>query len=426
MRNNEDVSDYWKNNGEVIHYIGKDIIYFHFLFWPALLMCTDFNLPKQIKVHGFLTINNEKMSKSRGTFITARQYLNHLPPELLRFYFASNLTSRLIDIDLDLNDFKEKINHELIANIGNFSYRTISFVNNNFKSKLSTIGNEFNEHKIREEIEQKLKIIEKYFEEGEYREAVKEILAISTLGNKYFQEAQPWKLIKEDEKKAQQVMTFACNILKNLSIVLFPIMPETCKRLQHQLQCTKTTWQDLDFSLHDHTISKGEPLFKKLENEADALIPKKLPFEIRIAQIISVNPHPNADRLYHLRINLGNEERELVAGLKDHYTAEQLMHKKVLVLCNLIPAEIRGIKSQGMVLVTAKGKKIKLIEPQKSNLGELVYTDHKDNIFTLIDYNEFKKIKIVTKQNHIYFEDKKLKTDSEILAHEFEDNGIVQ
>ncbi|MBI5392963.1 methionine--tRNA ligase [Candidatus Woesearchaeota archaeon] len=435
QNNKLDVYDYWKlETSEIIHFIGKDIIYFHFLFWPALLMCADFSLPKQIRVHGFLTINGEKMSKSRGTFVTARQYLEHLHPEFFRFYVASNLTSAVEDINLDLQDFKDKINNELIANIGNFCYRTISFVNNNFKGELSTIGTLYNEAQYKAEIEKKIAAIDKHYEKGDSREVMKELLAISTLGNKYVQDCQPWQLIKGDKQekeKAQQVMTFAVIILKNISILLQPILPAAADKLQQQinLKNNSSSWNNLDFSVYTTQINKGEPLFKKLEDEPADLIPKKIQFEIRVAQIKEVQQHPNADRLYHLKIDLGNEHgemRELVAGLKEHYTPDQLLNKQVLMLCNLEPADIRGIKSNGMILVTAKGKKIKLIEVPDHKLGELVYTTHKENSFTQLSYNDFKKIKIATRNKHIFYEDKPLKTDSGKINHDFEDNGIVQ
>ncbi len=434
QKNNLDVSDYWRNEQtEIIQFIGKDIVYFHFLFWPALLMTGEFTLPKQIRVHGFLTVNNEKMSKSRGTFITARQYLQHLPPELLRFYFSSNLTSKVTDLDFDLSDFVDKVNNELIANVANFTYRVISFLNNNCHSKITVIGNHFNELHYISEIEKKFALISNHYESGDYREAVKEILAISSLGNKYMQETEPWKLIKNNSEQTVQVLTFCVNILRNLSILFMPIMPKMSLELQHQLQLQNLqlqhlSWNDLHFKLENHTIGKGEPLFKKLELENIHLISKKFPFEIRVAEIVSVQNHPNAERLYHLKINLGTEQRELVAGVREHYTAEQLLHKKVMVLCNLEPADIRGIKSNGMILmlVTENGKKIKLLEPILSKVGELVYTDHKEYSFAQISYNEFKKIMIISQDHKIICDGKAFRTDSEVIGHQFEDNGTVQ
>jgi len=253
--------DYWKKDAEIIHFIGKDIIYFHLLFWPALLMASGFNLPSNLVVHGFLTVSKEKMSKSRGTFLTAREYLDILHPEYLRFYYASNLSHKMADIDLDLDDLKSKINNELVANIANFAYRVLSFTAKNFDYKITKVEDanfvrKFNFDEIRT-----------LYENFEFREAVKKILETSSLGNKYFQENQPWKLIKEDKKKAQQVVTLCVNLVKNLAIVLKPILPQFSEKLEKQLNLKNLTWKDINFNLKNHKISDASILVKKIEEE---------------------------------------------------------------------------------------------------------------------------------------------------------------
>ncbi|MBN1157121.1 methionine--tRNA ligase, partial [Candidatus Woesearchaeota archaeon] len=226
-KHNENVDDYWKN-GEIIHFIGKDIIYFHLLFWPAMLMGAEFTLPSNIVVHGFLTVNKEKMSKSRGTLFTAEEFLDIAEPELLRFYYAANLTHSLSDIDLDLHDFAERVNSELVSNIANFFYRVLSFANKNFDSKLSTVEDEAF-------VKQTLPYFDKikeYYQTFEFREAVKAILQVSSLGNKYFQDNEPWKLIKDDREKAHKVITLCANLVKNINISLKPIMPAFTKKIE--------------------------------------------------------------------------------------------------------------------------------------------------------------------------------------------------
>ncbi|MBI5389135.1 methionine--tRNA ligase [Candidatus Woesearchaeota archaeon] len=305
--------EYWKSeDARIIHFIGKDIIYFHFLFWPAMLMASGLSLPKKIQVHGHLTLNKEKMSKSRGTFITARKYLEHLPPEYLRFYYAANLPSSVADLDLDLADFAERINAELVANIANFIYRVLSFTRKQFDGKLS----EMDRHSSIDQIEAKYKTIEAYYQTLEFRQVVKEILAVSDMGNRYFQEMQPWKLVKENREKTQKVLTTSVNMVKNLAILLEPILPRYAAAVREQIAISGLTWQDLGFTLENHTIGEPAILFKPLLKEAEALLPgvddtriisyslengvQKLGVKVRIAQINNVSikkKHEGIERL---------------------------------------------------------------------------------------------------------------------------------
>ena len=205
--NNENYEDYWKSkDAEIIHFIGKDIMYFHFLFWPAMLMESGFSLPTNIVVHGFLTVKKEKMSKSRGALLSAREYLDILDPEYLRYYYASGLTHKVNDIDLDFNDFSDKANNELVANVGNFCYRVLSFTNKNVDSKLGKLPKD---ESLVVELNAKAKEIEKHYDSLDFRDALMQIMAYSSLGNKYFQDNAPWKLVKEGEagkEKAHKVI----------------------------------------------------------------------------------------------------------------------------------------------------------------------------------------------------------------------------
>ncbi|MFC1733060.1 methionine--tRNA ligase [candidate division KSB1 bacterium] len=367
------VEDYWKQ-GRIMHFIGKDIIYFHFLFWPAMLMNSGFSLPESINVHGFLTVNKEKMSKSRGTFFTAREYLKILDPGYLRFYYAANLTKTMKDIDLDFNDFKSRINNELVADLGNFIYRTLGFANKNFGSKLT--GFDENEKKpIIDDLNKKFEAVKRSYSELNFREAVKLILEVGSVGNKYFQDNKPWELIKTDEKKAQQATTFCVNIAKNIGILIKPILPEMSKKIESQLNLPEQKWENLGFDLKNAEIGKAEILVKKIENEFDALAVKDLftTLDLRTAKILEAKDHQDSDKLLILQIDCG-DKRQLVAGLKEHYKPEELVGKTIVVVKNLAPAKLRGEMSAGMLLAGTEGDKVRVLEVE-AKPGEQVTAD---------------------------------------------------
>jgi len=362
--------DYWQSpDAEIIHFIGKDIIYFHFLFWPAMLMAANFNLPTDIVVHGFLTVNGEKMSKSRGNFFTAREFLEKYDAECLRFYYAKLLSKKAQDIDLTFDDFRDRVNNELVANLGNFCYRVLSFTNKNFDSEIKDIDYSFFE---KNKIENKFDEIERACSGFNFNEALRLIMEISALGNKYFQENEPWKLIKEDREKAHKVVGTCVNIAKDLSILISPILPEFSESLQEQLNVSDSTWKDLKSDLKDHKINKAEILVKKMEEKKTE--EKKMEtvkfdefkrIDLRVGMIKEVRVHPDADKLYVIKVDLGKETRQLVAGLKEHYAPGELLGKKVVVAANLDPATLRGVRSEGMLLAADDGKKVTIIAPDE-------------------------------------------------------------
>jgi len=404
--------DYWKKDAEIIHFIGKDIIYFHFLFWPALLMAAGFNLPNNLVVHGFLTLNREKMSKSRGTFLTAREYLDILDPEYLRFYYASNLSHKMSDLDLDWKDFKDKVNNELVANIGNFVYRVLSFTNKNFDSEISRISDKNFVKKF--DFDRVKELYEKY----EFREAVKHILQISSLGNKYFQDNEPWKLVKKDRKKAQEVITLSVNLVKNLAIVIKPILPEFSEKIEKQLNVKELSWKDTGFELKNHKIGKAEILIKKIEKDIVFENNGFSKLNIKVVKVLDIQDHPNADKLYIMKIDLGKEKRQLVAGLKDFYKKEEIKGKKIVVLTNLEHAKLRGVESEGMLLAGDSGDKCGLLYAEKSEPGDQVYIEGVKPDDKELSFKDFQEIEIFIKNNRAVYQDKILKTDKEEIKAE--------
>ncbi len=262
------LEDYWKNeNSKIFHFIGKDIAYFHFLFWPAMLMGAGFNLPHNLFVHGFLTVNKEKMSKSRGTFIKGSEYIESgLNPEFLRYHYASSLTKSTVDIDLSFDDFKSRVNTELIGNIANLAYRCLSFTNKNFHGNLGKVPTGPKENMIIEQVRDLKRKIDSEYNNVDYRNAVKNILAVGDLGNKYFQENAPWDLVKTDKKRCQEVLTFTANIVKNLAIMLQPILPEFSDKIRKQLGIDSFFgWEDINFELEEQKLGEAEIVLKKVE-----------------------------------------------------------------------------------------------------------------------------------------------------------------
>ena len=423
------VDDYWrKKSGKIIHIIGKDIMYFHLLFWPAMLMTAGFNLPSKIQVHGFLTVNKEKMSKSRGTFITARRYLDHLKPEYLRFYFAAHLSDKITDLDFSIAHFKEMINAELIGNIGNFCNRALSFTDKNFDRKVGVFENSETK-KLWKEVEKRFSVIEKAYSSFNFKEVVREVEAITALGNKYFQDSEPWKLIKEDKDKAHEVLSFSLVLIKNVSVLLSPILPSFCNSLQKQLGFKDLAWDDLGFAYGKKSFASSGIILHTLQDEVDSLIvekKEKFLLELRVGKVISVEQHPDADKLYVEKVDMGNGDvRTIVSGLKEYMDMEELNGKKVIVVANLKPAKLRGVKSEGMLLVGEKGKKLSLLDASACEVGELAYFGAKGTSFKQIEYKEFSKIKMSAKDKKVVLGKAGLHTDSGEIAVDIADGADV-
>ncbi len=443
-KSGEKVEDYWKNKEtKIVHFIGKDIIYFHFLFWPAMLMTSGFNLPSKIMVHGFLTVNKEKMSKSRGTFITARHYLEHLNPEYLRFYYAAHLSPTVADLDLDLIQFKERINSELIGNLANFCYRVLSFAEKHIGGKIKG----FQQENVKSELAELRKLavsVHKNYEKINFKDALHDILAISSLGNKYFQEKEPWKLIREDQKKAAELISFCIMIIKNLSIMIAPILPKFSKELQEQLQCKELQWHDISFCSEQFTLSHSIPLIQKLENKHEKLIAKEknsgkeeplhekqFPLLLKVGKILSVEDHPNAEKLFVEKIDLGNDDiRTIVSGIRQWYKKEALNGKHVIVVANLKPVKLRGIMSEGMILTAEHDGNLKVLEAQKSKPGDVVCRENSGkeepaSAPKQIHYEDFKKCSLLIERTHVLADGKKLKTCHEEIKVDMPDDSIV-
>lgn len=419
--------DYWQGkDSQIIHFLGKDIIYFHFLFWPAILMGSGFNLPDYLVVHGFLTVNGEKMSKSRGTFFTAREFLKMHDPEHLRYYYASMLSRKMADIDFNFKELREKINNELIADICNFCYRTLSFINKFAEGRITTVDRD---KKTQEEIQKKIENIQFKYSDVNLNGAVKDIIGIAKLGNQYFQKHEPWKLIKTDKKKALAVLGFSANIIKNLIILLKPILPVYAEKIEKQLNLKDLRWSDLNFNLKNHKINPAEIIFRKIEEVTEAKTETssdKFLLNLKVGKIKEVRDHPDADRLFVLDVDLGTEQRHLVAGIKKWYKAKDLVGKKIIVIANMKPAKLKGVKSSGMLLTAEKGKKVIVLEAKNSKPGDSAYFEGLENSEEQVTIDAFAKLNLVVKNKKPTYKNRILKTSKENIKVDIADGAKIR
>ena len=381
---------------ELVHFIGKDIIYFHALFWPAMLWGSNFRTPSAIFAHGFLTVNGQKMSKSRGTFITARTYLRHLNPEYLRYYFAAKLGSGVDDIDLNLDDFLFRVNSDLIGKVINIASRCAGFIKQRFAGKLaSTIHDEA----LFTTLSEASKTIASAYEKREYAKAMRDIMALADKANQYIDEQQPWVIAKQEKKDAelQAICTMGINCFRLLILYLKPVLPVMAAKAEAFLNSKPLQWQDAKSSLTNHQINPFKPLMTRVEQEkinamiedskddldahgsaqavpAGPLVDDPIADEItlddfmkadlRIAKIIKAEHVKGADKLLQLTLDLGGETRTVFAGIKSAYSPEDLEHRLTVMVANLAPRKMRFGKSEGMVLAAgAGGKDLFILSP---------------------------------------------------------------
>jgi len=368
-KNNKDMDSLWSADSdyEIYHFIGKDISYFHGLFWPALLSGSDLKLPNGIYVHGFLTINGEKMSKSKGTGILAKEFAELCDPETLRYYFAAKLNDKVEDIDLNFEDYVQRINSDLVGKYLNIASRCSSFIEKNSNALSSTFDNEL----IEKAINQK-EAIEASFESRNYSKAVRLIMDIADLTNKYINDNTPWK---KDIDEAAQIATTALNVFNILSIYLSPIIPNITSEAFKFLNQEKQSFNDIELYLKNN-INKYKPLLKRLE---PIVIPEEKPMseeenyinidqfadiDLRVAKIKNASHVDGADKLLQLTLDVGDlGERNVFAGIKKAYDPESIVGKMVILVSNLAPRQMKFGLSEGMVLASSDDEGIYLISP---------------------------------------------------------------
>jgi methionyl-tRNA synthetase len=390
-RHGIDFDTWWGKDSphEVFHFIGKDIAYFHTLFWPAMLAGSGFRTPTAVFCHGFLTVNGQKMSKSRGTFITARAYLDQLNPEYLRYYFAAKLSNGIDDIDLNLDDFQQRVNSDLVGKVVNIASRCAGFINKKFAGQMSE---NIAEPELYANFVAASDRIATLYENREFSHAVREIMALADHANQYIDTQKPWVLAKEagKEQQVQGVCSMGLNLFRVLITYLKPVLPILAEASEAFLNIEPLVWNDVRTPLTNHTINKFKPLMTRVEKDkVDAMVDaskenlqaaqtatqqesadsnieplaEQIEFDdfakldLRIARIVKAEHVKGADKLLQLTLDIGNETRNVFAGIKSAYQPEDLEGKLTVMVANLKPREMRFGISEGMVLAAGPGGK---------------------------------------------------------------------
>ncbi len=395
-RGDIDFDSYWKadSEAELYHFIGKDIAYFHCLFWPSMLEGAGFRKPTKVNVHGYVTVNGAKMSKSKGTFIKASTYLNHLDPECLRYYYAAKLNSRIDDLDLNLDDFVARVNADVVNKLVNLASRNAGFIAKRFDGKLAATCAE---PELYAEFANARTAIAEAYESREFSRAIREIMALADKANRYVDDKAPWVIAKQEgaDAELQAVCSVGINLFRVLMAYLKPVMPLLAERAEAFLAET-LSWDGIDMPLVDHTVAPFKALFSRIEPaKIEAMIdaskedlakeqaPKAsgplvddpisetisyddfAKIDLRVALIKKAEAVPEADKLLKLQLDIGGETRQVFAGIKSAYNPEDLEGKLTVMVANLAPRKMRFGMSEGMVLAAGPGgKDLWILEPQ--------------------------------------------------------------
>jgi methionyl-tRNA synthetase len=413
-RDDLDFDEYLKPDSttELYHFIGKDIISFHALFWPAVLAGANLRTPTAIYAHGFLTVNGQKMSKSRGTFINARHYLDHLNPEYLRYYFAAKLTNQIDDLDLNFDDFMARVNSDLVGKVVNIASRCAGFISKKCAGQLAA---QCSEPELYERFVSAGEHIAELYEKREFSHAMREIMALADLANQYIDEQKPWVLAKQESTagQAQDIYSTGVNLFRVLMTYLKPVLPVMAEKAEAFLNIAPMDWGNLQQPLCGHGINKFKLLMTRVEQEkidavledakkalaaeptqtsnqarkastksADKSSSKEGPdmdpiadtieyddfakIDLRIARITKAEHVEGADKLLRLTLDLGDETRNVFAGIKSAYAPEDLEGKLTVMVANLAPRKMRFGVSEGMVLAAGPGgKDLWILEPHE-------------------------------------------------------------
>ena len=399
--NGEKIEDWWKSEQtEIHHFIGKDIQYFHTLFWPAMLKTAGFSLPTKVHIHGFLTVDGEKMSKSRGTLVEASKYLEHLNPSYLRYYYATRLSSKVEDLDLNPEEFVSKINSDLVGKVVNLASRTAKFIKDTgLSAEYPDDGGLF------ETFAGRGSEIAEAYETGDFSKAMRMIMELADQANPFVENNAPWELRKDPDKakELQDVCTAALNLFRTLAIYLSPVLPDLAEKAGELLGEDLNSWELAQAPVTGRPIAKFKHMMQRVdpnkieamieeskeENEAEANIApagswddsdeaiKADPIadeisiddffktDLRVARIVAANEVPEARKLVQLTLSLGGDEtRNVFAGIKSAYQPEELVGRLVVMVANLAPRKMKFGLSEGMIVASGPGgKDIFLLSP---------------------------------------------------------------
>ncbi|AVL74458.1 methionine--tRNA ligase [Providencia rettgeri] len=393
-RGDLDFDEFWNKDSktDLYHFIGKDIVYFHSLFWPAMLEGSNFRKPTNLFVHGYVTVNGAKMSKSRGTFITARSYLGHLDADCLRYYYAAKLSSRIDDIDLNLEDFVQRVNSDIVNKVVNLASRNAGFIAKRFDGKLSA---NLAEPELYQQFVDAAKIIGEDYNNREYNKAIREIMALADIANRYVDEKAPWVVAKQEGKdqELQDICSMGINLFRILMTYLKPVLPGLTKRAEAFLN-TELAWDAINTPLLNHSVAPFKALFNRIEMaKVDAMVEASkesikpiqqvtgpladdpvqdtitfddfAKIDLRIALIKHADFVEGSDKLLKLQLDIGGETRQVFSGIRSAYPDPKVLEGRLTVMvANLAPRKMRFGISEGMVMAAGPGgKDIYLLSP---------------------------------------------------------------
>lgn len=401
-KNSRKLEDYWspESKHEVYHFIGKDIVYFHTLFWPALLKAAEFRTPTSVLVHGHVMVNGEKMSKSKGTFINAKTYAQYLEPQFLRYYYATKMNGTVDDLDLSFDDFTKRINSDLVGKIVNLASRGAQMLNKKFNSEMTVCDPDGTV--VLEKLRAAAPTIFEFYDRREFSKATSLIRELTESVNKYFDDKAPWKTVDTEPAKTQNVLTTTLNAFRILAIYLAPILPKQARATAELLlEKPYSDFSRLSETLENRKIGTFVPLATRVEADhvkamiedqkkqfesSQALKPKKqtsastksppanaagpdalagdgkiefddfAKIDLRIAEIIAAEEIPEANKLLRIKASLGSgETRNIIAGIKSAYKPEALLGRKILICANLKPRQMKFGISEAMILAAGDG-----------------------------------------------------------------------
>lgn len=388
--------EFWKKDSttELYHFIGKDIVYFHSLFWPAMLEGSGYRKPTNVFAHGYVTVDGAKMSKSRGTFIQASTYLKHIDPECLRYYYAAKLNDRIEDLDFSLDDFIQRVNSDIVNKLVNLASRNASFITKRFDGKLAT--NLEDESLFKDFIAQ-AETIASCYESREFNKAIRAIMELTDKANKYIDDKAPWVIAKEEGREAelQAICSMGIELFRVLMSYLKPVLPKLAERAEAFLQ-SELRWDNIATPLFGHTLAPFKSLFSRLEkkqidavveetkalfteanNAENRIIKQKdnavpdttlepiadeitiddfAKLDLRVAKVIRCEAIPESKKLLKFQLDLGDHQRQVFSGIKEAYNhPEELNGRFVIMVANLAPRKMKFGISEGMILSAGTG-----------------------------------------------------------------------
>lgn len=397
-----DFDEFWQKDSttELYHFIGKDIVYFHSLFWPAMLEGSGYRKPTNVFAHGYVTVDGAKMSKSRGTFIQANTYLKHLDPECLRYYYAAKLNDRIEDLDFNLDDFVQRVNSDIVNKLVNLASRNASFIAKRFEGKLAE---KLDDEALFNEFTAQAETIANFYENREFNKAIRAIMELTDKANKYIDDKAPWVIAKEEGKEAelQAVCSMGIELFRVLMSYLKPVLPKLAERAEAFLQ-SELRWDNIATPLFGHTVAPFKSLFSRLEKkQIDAVIDETkalfaeankktenqtkgtqkveqqavekqeniavepispeitiddfAKLDLRAAKVLNCEAVPKSDKMLRFELDLGDHQRQVFSGIKAAYpNPEALIGRFVIVIANLAPRKMSFGMSEGMIYLPAQ------------------------------------------------------------------------